>query len=51
MIQYTSTKQIVLTAHRVKIEYNEFSGKNDKFKDFYEQAFDGIRKGFVVNSE
>ena len=39
-----SAKQMLLTAHGVKIEYNEFSGKNDKFKEFYEQAFDDIKK-------
>lgn len=35
-----SAKQMLLTVHEVKIEYNEFPGKNDKFKDFYEQAYD-----------
>lgn len=36
-------KQMLLTAHGVKIEYNEFSGRNDKFKEFYEQAFEDIK--------
>lgn len=39
-----SAKQLLLAAHGVVIKYNEFSGKKDKFKEFYEQAFDDIRK-------
>ncbi len=39
-----SAKQMLLSAHGVEIKYNEFSGKDDKFKEFYEQAFDDIRK-------
>ena len=39
-----SAKQMLLTAHGVKIEYNDFSGKNDKFKEFYAQAFDDIKR-------
>ena len=39
-----SAKQMLLTAHGVEIKYNEFSGKDDKYKEFYKQAFDDIRK-------
>lgn len=46
-----SAKQILLAAHGVEIQYNEFSGENDKFKEFYEQAFEDIRKMIVVNSK
>ena len=46
-----SAKQMLLSAHGVEIKYNEFSGKDDKFKEFYEQAFEDIRKMTVVNSK
>ena len=39
-----NAKQMLLSAHGVEIKYNEFSGRDDKFKEFYEQAFDDIRK-------
>lgn len=46
-----SAKQMLLAAHGVEIKYNEFSGKDGKFKEFYEQAFEDIRKMTVVNSK
>ena len=46
-----NAKQMLLSAHGVEIKYNEFSGKDDKFKEFYEQAFEDIRKMTVVNSK
>lgn len=45
-----SAKQMLLPAHGVDIKYNEFSGKDDKFKEFYEQAFEDIKKMTAVNS-
>ncbi len=46
-----SAKQMLLSAHGVEIKYNEFSGKNDKFKEFYEQAFEDIKRMTVVNGK
>lgn len=39
----SSAKQLLLSAHGVVIRRNRFSGKNDQFKEFYEQAFEDIR--------
>lgn len=49
--QIPSAKQMLLSAHGVEIKYNEFSGKNGKFKEFYEQAFEDIRKMTAVNGK
>jgi hypothetical protein len=38
-----SPKKMLLYAHGVEIIYNEFSGMKDKYKEFYECAFDDIR--------
>ncbi len=38
-----SAKQMLLSAHGVESKYNKSSGRDDKFKEFYEQAFDDIR--------
>ena len=46
-----SAKQMLLSAHGVEIKYNEFSGKNDKFKEFYEQAFEDIKRMTVLNGK
>lgn len=43
-----SAKQMLLTAHGVELRYNEFSGKDDKYKEFYKQAFDDIRKKVCI---
>lgn len=45
-----SAKQMLLSAHGAEIRYNEFSGKDDKFREFYEQAFDDIRKNVCSKS-
>lgn len=46
-----SAKQMLLTAHGVEIKYNQFSSKDDKFKEFYEEAFADIRKMSALHSE
>lgn len=46
-----SAKQMLLSAHGVEIKYNEFSGQDDKFIEFYEQTFADIRKMTVLNGE
>lgn len=43
-----SAKQMLLSAHGVRIEYNKFSSIDDKFKEFYELAFDDIRKKILA---
>lgn len=43
-----SAKQMLLAAHGVEIKYNEFSGKADKYIEFYKQAFDDIRKNVCI---
>lgn len=46
-----NAKQMLLSACGAEIKYNEFSGKDDKFKEFYEQAFEDIRRMTEVNSK
>lgn len=47
----SNAKQMLLSAYGAEIKYNEFSGKDDKFKEFYEQAFKDIQRMVEVNSK
>lgn len=46
-----SAKQMLLSAHGVEIKSNEFSGKDDKFIEFYERAFDDVRKNIYSKQQ